>query len=54
MAWQRRLKENDANAIRMMLKSVRELVGDRAVEAYRMKLNNRNSYKTLLLHPSKK
>ncbi len=52
-ARQRSLKDN-ANAIRTTLKRVRELVGDRAVEACRMKSNNWNSYGTLLLHPSKK
>jgi hypothetical protein len=53
MAWQRGLKDN-SNAMRTMLKRVRELVGDRAVEACRMKSNDQNSYGTLLLHPSKK
>jgi hypothetical protein len=53
MVWQRSLKDN-ANAICTMLKRVRELVGDRAVKARGLKSNNRNSYGTLLLHPSKK
>jgi hypothetical protein len=53
MAQQRSLKDN-ADAIPTMLKRVRELVGDRAVEARGMKLNDQNSYGTLLLHPSKK
>jgi hypothetical protein len=52
-AQQRSLKDN-ANAIRMMLKRVRELVGNSSVEARGMKSNNRNSYGTLLLHLSKK
>jgi hypothetical protein len=53
MTRQRSLKDN-ANAICMTLKRVRELVGDRAVEVRGMKSNNRNSYGTLLLHLSKK
>jgi hypothetical protein len=52
-ARQRSLKD-DADVIHMTLKRVRELVGDRAVEARGMKSNNRNSYGNLLLHPSKK
>ena len=52
-ARQRRLKD-DADAIRTTLGRVRELLGDRVVEARGMKSNNRNSYGTLLLHPSKK
>ena len=52
-AWQRSLKDN-ANAICTMLKRVRELFGDRAMEARGMKSNNWNSYGTPLLHPSKK
>jgi hypothetical protein len=52
-AKQRSIKDN-ANAIRTTLKRVMELLGDRAVEARGMKSNNRNSYGTLLLHPSNK
>ena len=52
-ARQRSLKD-DANAIRTTLGRVRELLGDRVVEARGMKSNDRNSYGTLLLHPSKK
>ena len=53
MVRQRSLKDN-ADGIRTMLKRVRELLGDRAVEARRMKLNNWISYGTLLLNPRKK
>ena len=52
-ARQRSLKD-DADAIRTTLGRVRELLGDRVVEARGMKSNDRNSYGTLLLHPSKK
>jgi hypothetical protein len=52
-ALQRSLKD-DTGTIPTMLKRVRELVGDRAKEVCRMKSNDRNSYGTLLLHPSKK
>ena len=52
-ARQRSLKD-DADAIRSTLERVRELLGDKAVEARGMKSNDRNSYGTLLLHPSKK
>jgi translation initiation factor IF-3 len=52
-ARQRSLKD-DADAIRTTLERVRELLGDKAVEARGMKSNDRNSYGTLLLHPSKK
>ena len=53
MVRQRSLKDN-ADGIRTMLKRVRELLGDRAVEARRMKLNYWISYGTLLLNPRKK
>ncbi|KAL3803944.1 hypothetical protein ACHAW5_001721 [Stephanodiscus triporus] len=52
-ARQRSLKD-DADAISTTLDRVRELVGDKAVEARGMKANDRNSYGSLLLHPSKK
>jgi translation initiation factor IF-3 len=52
-ARQRSLKD-DADAISTTLDRLRELVGDKAVEARGMKANDRNSYGTLLLHPSKK
>jgi hypothetical protein len=51
-ARQRSLNDN-TDAIRTTLKRVRELLGDRAVEARGMKSNNRNSYGTLLLHQIK-
>ena len=53
MAWQRSLM-NNANTILTTLKRVRKLVGDRAMEASKMKPNNLNSYGTMLLHWSKK
>lgn len=43
----------DAEAIQTTLARVKELVGDRAVEARGMKANDRKSYGSLLLHPSK-
>lgn len=49
----RSLRE-DAAAIDTTLDRVKELVGDRAVEARGMKANDRKSYGSLLLHPSKK
>ena len=51
-ARQRSLNDN-ADAIRTTFERARELLGDRAVEARGMKLNNRNRYGTLLLHPIK-
>ena len=52
-ARQRSLKDN-ADVICTTLKRVKELLGDRAVEVRGMKSNDRNSYGTLLLHPSNK
>ena len=43
----------DAEAIQTTLVRVKELVGDKAVEARGMKANDRKSYGSLLLHPSK-
>jgi translation initiation factor IF-3 len=54
LAAQQRSLKDDANTIRTTIKRVRELVGDRAVEACGMKSNNRKSYGTPLLRPSKK
>lgn len=51
-ARQRSLNE-DAMAIETTLDRVKELVGDRAVEARGMKANDRKSYGSLLLHPNK-
>ena len=51
-ARQRTLKE-DAAAIETTFERVKELVGDRAVEARGMRANDRKSYGTLLLHPNK-
>ena len=45
---------SDANAIQTTLERVKELVGDLAVEARGMKANDRKSFGSLLLHPSKK
>ena len=53
MARQRSLKDN-VDAIRTMLERVRELLGGRAMEAGGVNSNDRNSYGTLLLHPSNK
>ena len=47
------LAARHADAIRTTLERVRELLGDRAVEAPGMKSNDRNSHGTLLLHPIK-
>ncbi|KAL7543875.1 hypothetical protein ACHAXR_013261 [Thalassiosira sp. AJA248-18] len=43
----------DAEAIRTTLDRVKELVGDKAVEVRGMKANDRKSYGSLLMHPSK-
>eukprot|EP00578_Thalassiosira_sp_NH16_P006108 CAMPEP_0181116394 /NCGR_PEP_ID=MMETSP1071-20121207/21928_1 /TAXON_ID=35127 /ORGANISM="Thalassiosira sp., Strain NH16" /LENGTH=380 /DNA_ID=CAMNT_0023200637 /DNA_START=80 /DNA_END=1222 /DNA_ORIENTATION=- len=43
----------DAAAIETTLGRVKELVGDRAVEARVLKANDRKSYGSLLLHPNK-
>ena len=51
-ARQRSLND-DADTIRTTLERVKELLGDRAVEARGMKLNDWNSYGTLLLHLSR-
>lgn len=45
---------SDADAILTTLDRVKELVGDLAVEARGMKANDRKSFGSLLLHPSKK
>ena len=50
---QRSLKD-DADSISMMLKRMRELLGDRAVKVRGMKSNDWNSYGTLLFHWNKK
>lgn len=44
----------DALAIETTLERVKELVGDKAVEARGMKANDRKSFGSLLLHPNKK
>ena len=44
----------DAQAIRTTLDRVKELIGDRAVEARGMKANDRLSYGNLLFHPNNK
>ncbi|KAL7554954.1 hypothetical protein ACHAWF_018514 [Thalassiosira exigua] len=49
----RRMLEEDADAIDATFVRVKELVGDLAVEARGMKANDRKSFGTLLLHPSK-
>lgn len=51
-ARQRMLNEDD-QAIATTLERVKELVGDRAVEVRSLKANDRKSYGSLLLHPSK-
>ena len=43
----------DEQAITTTFERVRELLGDRAVEARGMKANDRKSYGSLLLHPNK-
>lgn len=43
----------DAAAITTTFERVKELVGDKAVEARGMKANDRKSYGSLLLHPNK-
>lgn len=50
----RRSLNSDADAIQTTLDRVKELVGDLAVEARGMKANDRKSFGSLLLHPSKK
>ncbi|KAL7439287.1 hypothetical protein ACHAXH_004634, partial [Discostella pseudostelligera] len=52
-ARQRSLKE-DGNAITTTLERVKELLGDKAVEARGMRANDRNSYGSLLFHPNTK
>ncbi len=52
-ARQRSLNE-DGNAITTTLERVKELLGDKAVEARGMKANDRNSYGSLLFHPNTK
>lgn len=52
-ARQRSLNE-DAHAITTTLERVKELLGDKAVEARGMKANDRNSYGSLLFHPNTK
>ena len=48
-----RILNVDAAAIETTFERVKELVGDRAVEVRGMKANERKSYGSLLLHPSK-
>jgi translation initiation factor IF-3 len=52
-ARQRSLNE-DGNAITTTLERVKELLGDKAVEARGMRANDRNSHGSLLFHPSTK